>query len=237
MEIERVESGIPGLDRLIEGGFVKGSSILLAGTTGTCKTIFACQFILHGLRNGENGVYLTLEQTENEILGDVAKFGWDKELKKYIEQGKFALASQAPTDIKDVADAALSLIKRVNAKRFVLDSMSIATLGWKVSTADVGKVRMELMDLIRMVENTGVTSIYIGEIPETEAKALSRLGVEEFIVDGIIVLHYLEYAAGGTPRSLIIRKMRRTNHGTDIYPLEITSKGLKVVAPKKGIVL
>jgi KaiC/GvpD/RAD55 family RecA-like ATPase len=109
--------------------------------------------------------------------------------------------------------------------------MSIATLGWKVSTADIGKVRMELMDMIRMIENTGVTSIFIGEIPETEAKALSRLGVEEFIVDSIIVLHYLEYAAGGTPRSLIIRKMRRTDHGTDIYPLEITSKGLIV---KKG---
>lgn len=170
MVVERVESGIPGLDKLMEGGFVKGSSNLLAGATGTCKTIFSCQFILHGLRNGESGVYLSLEQTEREILEDVSKFGWDKEFKKYIEQGKFMLRSQAPTDIKDVADLALSLIKRVNAKRFVLDSMSIATLGWKISAEDVGKVRMELIDLVKMINNTGVTSLYIGEIPETRPK-------------------------------------------------------------------
>ena len=225
--VERIETGIPGLDRLIEGGFVKGSSVLLVGTTGTCKTIFSVQYLLHGLRNGENGVYLTLEETEDEILGDVAKFGWDRELKKYIEEGKFILHSQVPTDIKEVTDAALSLIKRVNAKRFVLDSMSIATLGWKVST-DIGKIRMELIDMIRMIKNTGATSIFIGEIPETKVKALSRLGVEEFIVDGIIVLHYLEYAAGENPRSLLIRKMRRTNHGTYVYPFEVTSKGIVV---------
>jgi circadian clock protein KaiC len=140
---ERIETGIPGLDNLIEGGFVKGSLILLAGTTGTCKTIFALQYILHGLRNGENGVYLSLEQTEDEILEDVEKFGWDKELRKYIEEGKFILYSRVPTEIKEVTDVALSLIKRVNAKRFVLDSISVLTLAWKVSK-DIGKIRMEL---------------------------------------------------------------------------------------------
>jgi KaiC/GvpD/RAD55 family RecA-like ATPase len=224
---ERIETGIPGLDNLIEGGFVKGSLILLAGTTGTCKTIFALQYILHGLRNGENGVYLSLEQTEDEILEDVEKFGWDKELRKYIEEGKFILYSRVPTEIKEVTDVALSLIKRVNAKRFVLDSISVLTLAWKVSK-DIGKIRMELMNMIRMIKNTGVTSILIAEIPETKAKALSRLGIEEFIVDGIIVLHYLEFASSETPRSLIIRKMRRTDHGTDIYPFKLTNKGIVV---------
>jgi len=231
MAVERVETGIPGLDKLTDGGFVKGSSNLLAGTTGTCKTIFGCQFLLHGARKGENGVYLSLEQTKEEILADVASFGWNKEIEKYEKEGKIIIASQAPTDIKDVGDVALSFIRRVKAKRFVLDSLSIATLGWKVPTQDVGKVRMELVDMVGMIKNTGVTTILIGEIPETKIKALSRLGIEEFIVDSVIILHYLEYAAGGTPRSLIIRKMRRTSHGTDIYPLIITNKGLVV---KKG---
>jgi KaiC/GvpD/RAD55 family RecA-like ATPase len=87
------------------------------------------------------------------------------------------------------------------------------------------------------LKSTGVTSLLIAEIPEEKTKALSRFGFEEFLADGIIILHYLEYAAGGTPRSLLIRKMRRTDHGTDIYPIEITKTGIKLLPPKKGLVL
>jgi len=54
-------------------------------------------------------------------------------------------------------------------------------------------------------------------------------GIEEFIVDGIIVLHYLEFVSGMSPRSLVIRKMRRTNHGTDVYPMDITNNGLSII--------
>jgi KaiC/GvpD/RAD55 family RecA-like ATPase len=71
--------------------------------------------------------------------------------------------------------------------------------------------------------------IITSEILE-DYKALSRFGVEEFVVDGIIVLHYLEFGAGGTgTRSLVIRKMRKTNHGQDIYPMQIGPKGLKIL--------
>jgi KaiC/GvpD/RAD55 family RecA-like ATPase len=63
------------------------------------------------------------------------------------------------------------------------------------------------------------------EIPE-ESKSISTFGVEEFLVDGVIILNYLEFVAGGSPRSLIIRKMRRTKHGSDVYPIEITKDGM-----------
>jgi KaiC/GvpD/RAD55 family RecA-like ATPase len=56
--------------------------------------------------------------------------------------------------------------------------------------------------------------------------------VEEFVVDGVIVVNYLEYAAGGLDRSIIIRKMRRTKHGKDVYPIDIVTKGI-VVKPIK----
>jgi KaiC/GvpD/RAD55 family RecA-like ATPase len=67
----------------------------------------------------------------------------------------------------------------------------------------------------------------ICEIPEN-SKAISTFGVEEFLVDGIIVLHYLGLVVGGSPRSLIIRKMRRTKHESEIYPIEITKRGIVV---------
>ena len=90
MPTERIESGIQGLDKLIEGGFIKNSVNLVAGQTGTGKTLFCMQYLLNGLKKGENGVYITLEQKQDEILQDVGRFGWDVEFQKYINAGKFA---------------------------------------------------------------------------------------------------------------------------------------------------
>jgi KaiC/GvpD/RAD55 family RecA-like ATPase len=231
--IERVESGIPGLDELIEGGFVKSSINLIAGQTGTGKSILGCQFILHGLRGGERGVYLSLEQSEEEILGDVSRFGWDKELGQHIESGRLKMLSQTPTSIGELQQLSFDLIKRTGAKRFVLDSLSIATMAWRVSGMDVGKIRSDVFDYFRVLRKLDTTSLLIVEIPETEIRSLSRFGFEEFIADSVIILNYLEYAAGGVPRSLIIRKMRRTNHGTDVYPFEITGDGIRILSVKR----
>lgn len=227
MAVERVASGIPGLDKVIEGGFVKGSSNLLAGTTGTGKTIFSCQFLLYGLQKGENGIYVTLEQSADDILADMGRFGWDVELKKFINAGKFIMQSEFPSTMKELTANIVSLVKRNGAKRLVLDSISIAAMGWKEAT-ESSKLRSELFDFIKTMKNLGVTSLLITEIPEDKVKSLSRYGFEEFIADGIILLHYLEFAAGGTPRSLVVRKMRRTDHGSDIYPMEITKNGIVV---------
>lgn len=223
---DRTESGIPGLDKIIEGGFVKNSINLIAGQTGTGKTLFAMQYLLHGLRNGENGLYITLEQTVDDIMSDVGKFGWDVEFKKYIQQGKFSIISQEPIGIKELQDATITNIKKLSAKRFVLDSLSIATMGWKVSSMDIGKIRSEIFTYMKTLKNSSVTALLITEIPETQTKSLSRFGFEEFLSDGVIILHYLEYAAGGTPRSLLVRKMRRTSHGSDIYPIQISKTGV-----------
>jgi len=231
--VERVESGIPGLDKLIEGGVVKNSANLLAGQTGTGKTIFTCQYILHGLRKGEPGVYITLEQQEDEILADVARFGWDKEFRQAIEQKKFLLVSEFPSSVEQLKTTAFNAIRQIGAKRFVLDSLSIAAMG--VQDGNAAKTRREIFDFIRTLKKTGVTSLLITEIPEGDKGTLSRFGFEEFIADGVLVLHYLEYAGGGVPRSLIIRKMRRTRHGTDVYPLAFTKDGLKITASGKSV--
>lgn len=228
---ERVPTGITGFDKLVEGGLVRGSTYLIAGQTGTGKSIFSMQYLLEGLRRGETCVYMSLEQKIDEILQDMGKFDWGLSLKKYYDAGKLLIASAEPTSVKDLQEDSLAHISRVKAKRFVLDSLTVAALGWKVSSMDIGKVRSEIFSFMRAIENTGVTSILISEIPEGDIKRVSMFGFEEFVVDGVVVLHYLDYAAGGTPRSLMIRKMRRTNHGTDIYPFDIGKSGVSV---KKG---
>lgn len=225
---ERVPTGIPGFDEIVEGGFIKGSTYLLAGQTGTGKSIFSMQYLLDGLRKGESCVYLSLEQKIEEILSDMDKFEWGNEIKSSYESGRLMIISAEPTSIKDLQDTSLNYISKSKANRFVLDSLTVAAFGWKISSMDVGKVRGEIFDYMRSIESTGVTSLFISEIPEEDMKKLSMFGFEEFIVDGVIVLHYLDFAAGGTPRSVMIRKMRRTSHGTDIYPFVISKSGISL---------
>lgn len=225
---DRIESGIQGLDKLLEGGFVKNSVNLIAGQAGTGKTLFCMQYLLNGLKRGENGIYITLEQKENEILQDVGRFGWDVEFQKYIKSGKFAIVPLEPTGMKELTEATVNHMKKIGAKRFVLDSLSIATMGWKTGELDLTKIRAEVFSYMKTLKSLGAVSLLITEVPETEEKALSRFGFEEFLADGVIVLHYLSFAAGGTPRSLIIRKMRRTKHGTDVYSFDIGENGISL---------
>ena len=93
---------------------------------------------------------------------------------------------------------------------------------------DRATVRKQLGKLMKSVKNTGCTTIIISEILE-ESKALSRFGVEEFVVDGVVVLNYLGIGDDNN-RSMQIRKMRRTKHGKDIYPYKIGSKGIELAS-------
>ena len=218
--VERVSTGIIGLDKHMEGGFVKNSVNLVSGATGTGKSIFGLQYIWYGLQKGENGVYLTLEQEEEEIFSDVEFFGWD--FNKYINQNKCIIERLSTWNLEELPLIVMDRINNIKAQRFVLDSITLVC-----SELEPERMRSEISEFINKLKHSGATSLLICEIPE-EKKALSTFGVEEYIVDGIVVLNYLEFVAGGSPRSLLIRKMRRTKHGSDIYPFQITKKGIEL---------
>ncbi len=215
---KRVPTGIPGLDDLLQGGYVPNSVVMVSGETGAGKTIFCTQFIWNALCLGENGVYVTLQQPPEEIKNDVAGFGRDFDIAEKKDQVRVIYAD--PQDLKKLIKLILKNVKEIKAKRLVIDSISL--LGEHVK-----EVRGALTYLVRELKGLGITTLMTSEIPEGTNK-LSRFGIEEFIVDGIIVLQYMKYAAGNVPRSLFIKKMRRTRHGMDIYPFNITDKGIIV---------
>jgi KaiC/GvpD/RAD55 family RecA-like ATPase len=218
---ERISSGIPGLDKLIQGGFIKGSVNLISGPTGTGKSIFGLQYLWHGLQNGENGVYISLEQEPIDIFGDVKDFGWN--FTPYIKNKKCIMEYLPIWRLEDLTISVLEKIRSINAKRFVLDTLSLVC-----SKLEEEQIRSEITEFLKDLRRSGATSLLLSEIAEG-SKGLSMFGIEEFIADGIIILHYLESVSGLSPRSLIIRKMRRTNHGTDVYPLEINKKGISLL--------
>lgn len=219
-KIERVASGIPGLDRIISGGLVRGSTNLVTGGTGTGKTTFCTQFLIEGIKKGEPGVYLTMEEDPEDIKEDMKIYGWD--LGKFEKSGKLKIVYQNPFEVSDVSARLVEAIKGINAKRAVIDPISLMGLYIK----DEASVRKKFYHLTRILKEAGVTSIITSEILE-DSKALSRDGVIEFVVDGVVVLTFL--GLGETSdRSVMIRKMRRTKHGTNAYKLLMGKKGLVV---------
>jgi circadian clock protein KaiC len=219
-DFERIPSGIPGLDPLMEGGLVKGSTTLVSGAAGTGKTIFCTQFLLEGLKKGETCMFITLEEKPDDIINDVKRFGWD--LQKYIDDKKLFLEFQDPFQMTDITSPLLDKIQQHKIQRVVLDSTTIFELYYK----DPADIRKQLFKLLTGLKGIGVTSLLTSELPE-EYTTLGKFGVEEFVVDCVIVLHYLGIGESAYS-SLQIRKMRRTKHEKDIYPMEITEKGIVV---------
>ena len=226
VKFERIPSGISGLDKLIEGGFLKGSTVLVSGGAGTGKSIFCMQFIWEGLKRGETCMFITLEQKPEDLIGDVARFGWD--LNKYIQSKKLFLEYQDPFQLTDVTAPILDKIREHKVQRIAVDSTGVFGMYYK----DPFEVRKQLFKLLSGLKEIGVTSLLTSETPE-DSKTLARFGVEEFIVDGLITLIYIGLV-GEAGFSLQVRKMRRTNHYKGHVPFEIkTNKGLIILKGKE----
>ncbi len=224
--MNRISTGIPGLDELVEGGFPEGSSILVSGGPGCGKSIFSLQYLYHGAKNlSEPGVYITLEEGPHNLWWNMQRFKWellplekDNLLKiyKFDPTPGVTGAADVEAQTKRIVDKA----RELKAKRLVIDSITAFTF-WFKSTSDIRYAIYNLIEELRKINCTTILTC------ETSGKktALSRFGVEEFLVDGVVAMHFMP-----PHRSLYVRKMRGTSHNALIHPMYITDRGIEVNA-------
>ncbi|MDY6777394.1 MAG: ATPase domain-containing protein, partial [Candidatus Nanohaloarchaea archaeon] len=113
---ERVETGIEGLDDLLNGGIPVNHSVFLAGPAGSGKTTFCLEFLYRGAEKGENGLYISFEETKEQILGDLP-FDWD--LQQYLDSGTINVVKYDPYQYEDIIDLVRSSVKDNQAQRVV----------------------------------------------------------------------------------------------------------------------
>lgn len=223
-----IKTGIKGFDKLIGGGFSKGKNILLSGTPGTGKTIFALEFLYHGAELGDKGLYISFEESKSNLISQAAQFGWD--LNKLEKDEKVKIISIPVKDINEkTAKEILKLAKRYNAKRLVVDSLSALSINSPTtfsSTTDVTdySIKRFMYSFITEFRNLDLVSLFISQTTEGQ---LSRDGVSEFICDGILHIRY-DSIGGEFSRSMTIRKMRECKNDEDMHPVEISKKGLVI---------
>jgi len=221
--IERTKTGIPGLDELLNGGFIKGSVVLLCGEAGTGKTIFCSQFLYNGATQyGEKGVYLTSEEAPQHIKKSAALFGWDFD--KLEAEGKVLIVPVKPFKVEEIPELVKKFKSEMDIQRLVVDSISLFVMYLE----NVYAARKVLYDLITLLQDLKITTIFTSEILSKEKGALSRAGIEEFVADAVILLEN-KVMGGQFRRALSIIKMRMSNHSKKIHPFEITNEGIKIV--------
>ncbi len=222
--MERVKTGIKGMDDLIEGGIPKGSNVLLAGGPGTCKTIMGLSFIYNGAKDmGEPGLFVSLEENIKNIVWNMESFGWDiKELQDNNLMKIYKLKLNPRENIERQIEAELrtisSIVKEIDAKRLVVDS----TTAFAIWLKEPGLIRSILYEFVDRLKELNCTTMLISEVSGNKHQ-FSAFGVEEFVADGVVALYF-------TPphRSVFVRKMRGTNHSKSVHPFEITGKGIDI---------
>jgi KaiC/GvpD/RAD55 family RecA-like ATPase len=240
---ERLPTGVEGLDELISGGFPRGRVVLVLGGPGTGKTIFAAQFLYKGISEyGENGIFVSLDESQDHFYSEMMKFGWD--FKKAEEEGKFLfidatrLSRVALLKEKMLKEETSSLrgkqlqidrlieevqakIQQIGAKRVALDTL--ASLFYRF--IDPVERRTASVDLIESLSDLGATTVVTTE--------LSYLGLErnlmdeEFLVHGVIMMQTL-FSGGTTTRALQVEKMRGVSVNANLVPYTIDKNGIEI---------
>ncbi|MGC8912457.1 MAG: ATPase domain-containing protein [Thermoplasmata archaeon] len=227
--MERIKTGITGLDDMLNGGFPTGHIVSVLGAFGTGKTCFAIQFLHQGLVEGEKALFITLEEEEESIIQNALSFGFD--LKPYIETEKLAiyklLPSEAKSSIEKIKTELPNVICASGIKRLAIDSISLLTMMFE----NEGEKRETLFALCQKIKKSGATAVFTAEA-KPENPNVSRDGMVEYVSDGVIVLYYFEDPRHGSEirTFLKILKMRRTPHSRKIKPYELGKNGITVLS-------
>ncbi len=223
-------SGIAGLDDVTDGGLPSGRPTLMCGGAGAGKTLFALTFLVAGATQfGEPGVFMSFEETEEELHRNVASLGFDlaaliadnKLAIDYVRVERSEIQETGEYDLEGLFVRLAYAIKTIGAKRVVLDTIEALFAG----LSDTGILRAELRRLFRWLKDQGVTAVITGEKGEG---GLTRHGLEEYVSDCVIFLDHRMSGEVATRRLRVV-KYRGSTHGTNEYPFLIDAGGITVM--------
>jgi len=228
-KMEKCPTGIHGFDQITEGGLPKNGTTLVSGSAGSGKTLLGIEFLIRGAVDyREPGIFLTFEETEEELYKAVASLNLD--LKGLVSRKKIII-EHVVLEQNDIRESDFNLegifirlekaIDLIGAKRIVIDSIESLFAG----ITDIGILRLEIKRLFRWLKIKQVTALITGEQAQT---AYTHHGLEEYVSDCIIFLDNRVREQVSVRRIRII-KYRGSNHGTNEYPFVIDKNGLSVI--------
>ncbi len=233
-DVERLSTGIPGFDRLIEGGIPRGFFVAVVGEPGTGKSIFCQHFIAEGIRVGDKNIYVTTEESRESIIRQAKQFGWD--FRKAIDEGKLVIIdalmgrhdepwSLSSLDVEELVNKIIEAKKYLGygRARLVVDSMSAF---WLDKPAMARKYSYFVK---RVLTRWDFTALLVSQYAVTTSLGFG-FGIEH-VADGIV--RFRRIVVGGMLRRyVIVEKMRQTDHDLRMYEVKIIKgKGMVLEGP------
>ena len=225
----RLSIGIPELDKMLGGGIPEGDSILVAGASGTGKSVLATQFLAEGIRQGEAGIAAVFEERPKEYATRAGSFGLDLETPQ--DDGKLNILYLRPLDLSvdETMQEILDAVQKIGAKRLVIDSLA----GFEMALAPGFRTdfRESLYRMISALTGIGVTILSTVELEESFTELPFSSYSISFLTDDIIRFRYVEID-GQLRKVMVVVKMRGGNHSKNIREYEITSDGIVLIGPR-----
>ncbi len=217
--VERVSLGVPGLDQMLGGGLPKGYSLLVAGPSGSGKSILAASFLAEGARRGESGVIAAFEQRPNRSRGLV--------MANLIESGSIGVVDTraAALSVDEIAMLLITEIERRKATRLVIDSLSGFELAITPTFRD--EYRESMARMVSALATTGVTVLMTSELEDRYGDLRFSPYGTAFMTDVIIVQRYVELDSR-LQRALAVVKVGASAHSDQLRMFSIDDDGIRI---------
>jgi len=199
---------VDGLDKALGGGIPKGSTVVVAGTPGTMKTSLVFNMLYHNCHHGSRALYITLEQSTENLRVAMKRFGFDDfdESQIYIvDIGRLRLELNKKEVTRDWIEILIEIVKEaVNTNHY--DLLALDSLDALYSLMGLHNPRRELFHLFGALKEFGLTVFLIGEVPFGSSQ-IAQFG-EDFLADGILYLKQVELNESDVELRLRCVKMR-----------------------------
>jgi circadian clock protein KaiC len=237
--LERVKTGVNAFDELVMGGLPRGRTTVVGGTPGSGKTVFATQFLAHGItHHNENGVLVTFEEPPNDIEANMRSFGWD--LSAWRKQGRLAFVDASPSASDELVTGDFDLAgllsriehaaKKINARRVVLDSL---TQLFDHFIGDPKILRRELFRISSALKKDKLAVLMTAE-RNTEYGEITRHRLEEFVADNVVILRNV-LQREKRRRTIEVLKMRGSHHAEGEAPFTLLENRGVVAVPLSSL--
>jgi circadian clock protein KaiC len=221
----RLSTGVSGLDAMMGGGIPEGDSLLVAGPTGSGKTILGTQFIAEGTRRGESAVIAVFEEHPGAYVARAGQLGFD--LDEMIATGKLKILYLEPLDLSvdETLHTLSDLVQRYGATRVVIDSIS----GFEAALAPTFRQDFRASFYRLLVSLTGLGVTILSTVEVTESSDYLRFSPYNisFLTDDIIAMRYVELD-GELRNVLAVVKMRGSDHSRELRSYAVTQHGLEI---------
>jgi len=222
-------SGVPHLDALMGGGFLRGTSTLLTGPAGTGKTTLAMQYVGAACARGERCHVYEFDERIGTLLSRAHAMGVD--LARFIDDGLLQITQIDPAEMSpgEFAWRVFHAVQQERCRMVVIDSLN----GYLSAMPQEKHLLLQMHELLAFLNQSGVTTFLInplfGLIGSLDT---GKLNVS-YIADTVILFRFFE-THGRIRKAISVIKNRSGKHEDTIRELYIDSQGLRVGEPLTG---